>query len=360
MRTRRHAVTYAVWGALAGALFFVVGAGVEAARRPEVGAGAAGLLRVVEQTPLLWIVGTAPLFLGLLAGFAGQRQDQLAAIDAARRDGFLKTASELFTAAQSLLSTVSSFSSMTAGTAASVRETTATMGQLGHTATQAALTAETVIGLARRGERASAEGLASVEACLTELRKVADEVRGFSQRMAMLDGRMHEVLEAAAMVGRVAERSQRLAEAAEAEARRGGPASVGLEEVAAALRQQSEDASLASARVQAGLAEVHDSVRAALTAADGGRRRVEQGADVASGAGETIERLTRALRDASDAAREIAAVAQQQDRGIDQVLRSMNEIYLATQESMTSTQAVATEAKALNDLASGLKRAVES
>jgi methyl-accepting chemotaxis protein len=52
-------------------------------------------------------------------------------------------------------------------------------------------------------------------------------------------------------------------------------------------------------------------------------------------------------------------VAQQQDRGIDQVLGAMNEIYLATQESMASTQAVATEAKALNDLASGLKRSVQ-
>jgi methyl-accepting chemotaxis protein len=36
----------------------------------------------------------------------------------------------------------------------------------------------------------------------------------------------------------------------------------------------------------------------------------------------------------------------------------MNEIYLATQETMGSTQAVATEAKALNDLANGLRRAV--
>ena len=359
MRTRRHAVTYAVWGALAGALFPVVGALVEAARRPEVGAGAAGLLRVVEQTPLLWIVGTAPLFLGLMAAFAGQRQDQLAAIDAARREGFLKTASELFTAAQSLHSTVSSFSAMTAGTAASVRETTATMGQLGHTATQAALTAETVIGLARQGERASAEGRTAVEACLGELREVADAVRGHSQRMASLEARTHELFEVVSLVGQMADRSRRLADAAEAEVEGGGPAGAGLREVAAALRQQAEDASHASVRVTALLAEVRDGLRAALTAADGGLRRVEQGADVASGAGETIERLTRALRDAALAAREIATVAQEQDRGIDLALKSMNEIYLATQGSVTSTQAVATEAKALNDLASGLKRAVE-
>lgn len=360
MRTR-HAVTYAVGGALAGALFPVVGAVVETARRPELGGGVAGLLRVVAQAPLLWIIGCAPLVLALLGRFAGQRQDRLAALDQARREGFLKIAAELFTAAQSLLTAVSSFSAMTAGTAASVRETTATMGQLGHTATQAALTAETVIGLARQGERASAEGRTAVEACLGELRELADAVRGHSQRMAALEARVHEIFEVVSTVGRMAERSRHLAEAAEAGAggEAEGPAEAGLREVAAALRQQAEDASRASARVTALLAEVRDGLRATLTAADGGLRRVEQGADVASGAGETIERLARALRDASLAAREIATVAQQQDRGIDQVLKSMNEIYLATQESMTSTQTVATEAKALNDLASGLKRAVE-
>jgi methyl-accepting chemotaxis protein len=52
-------------------------------------------------------------------------------------------------------------------------------------------------------------------------------------------------------------------------------------------------------------------------------------------------------------------VAQQQDHGIDQVLKAMNEIYLATQETMTSTQQVALQARSLNDLALGLKKGVE-
>jgi methyl-accepting chemotaxis protein len=97
-----------------------------------------------------------------------------------------------------------------------------------------------------------------------------------------------------------------------------------------------------------------------MTAAEVGVRRAEQGAQVAGSTGDTIRRLAGALRDSSQAAKEIATVAQQQDHGIDQVLKAMNEIYLATQETMSSTQAVATEAKALNDLASGLKRAVEA
>ena len=199
MRAHRHAISWAVWGALVGAAFPLAGAVVEAASHPEYGPGAAALLRAAG-TPLFRIVCAAPVVLGLLSALVGQRQDRLVAVEEARREAFLKTASELFTAAQALLATVSSFSAPTAGTAASVRETTATMGQLGHTATQAALTAETVIGLARQGERASAEGKGAVEACVGELRKVADEVRALARRMEALDARMHEVFEAAAGV----------------------------------------------------------------------------------------------------------------------------------------------------------------
>lgn len=359
MRTRSHATTYALWGALFGVLFPVAATVVEAASRPEYGLGAAGMLRAVGGSPLLWITFTAPFFLGVLASFAGQRQDQLVAVEAVRRDGFLKTASELFAAAQSLLSTVSSFSSMTAETAASVRETTATMGQLGQTATRAALTAETVIGLARQGERASTDGLQAVDASLGEMAKLTEEVRGLSQRIEALNGRMRDVFEISSVVGFVAERSQRLADQAGQVAQRAGPGADGLRDLAAEMRQHAEDAKRASGQVRTILAEVHKAMLGAMTAAEVGIRRAEQGAQVASGTGDTIRRLAAALRDSSQAAKEIAAVAQQQDHGIDQVLKAMNEIYLATQETMSTTHAVATEAKALNDLASGLKRAVE-
>ena len=145
---------YALYGAGFGILFPVFGTIIEAISR-GYGVSLAGMLQAQQQSQLLWIIDTAPFFLGVFASIAGRSQDQIIALESARREGYLKTASELFTAAQALLSTVSSFSSMTAETAASVRETTATMGQLGQTATKAALTAETVIGLARQGERSA-------------------------------------------------------------------------------------------------------------------------------------------------------------------------------------------------------------
>jgi methyl-accepting chemotaxis protein len=349
---------YALVGFLFGLAFPLLATVIESVDR-RYGVGLAGLVRAQATSPLLWIIDTAPVFLGAAASYVGRRQDQVLAIEAARRDGFLKTASELFTAAQGLLSTVSSFSSMTAETAASVRETTATMGQLGQTATKAALTAETVIGLARQGERASSEGLVAVETGLAELGKLADEVRGLSQKIEGLNGRMRDIFEIATVVNYVADRSQRLAETAASETAKAGPAGRGFAPVVSEMRAHADEAKKASVQVKGILSDVHKAMLAAMTAAEVGIRRAEQGAQVASGTGETIRRLATALKESSQAAKEIATVAQQQDHGIDQVLKAMNEIYLATQETMSSTQSVATEAKALNDLASGLKRAVE-
>src|SRR5512140_347105 len=221
-RSAMYARRYAIFGALFGIGFPAIGTMIEAVYR-GYGLGLQGFL-TAQSSPLLWIIDTAPFFLGVIASLAGRRQDQILAIEHARREGYLKTASELFAAAQALLSTVSSFSSMTAETAASVRETTATMGQLGQTATKAALTAETVIGLAQSGARCSAEGLHAVETSMGEMVKLADEVRGLSQKIEGLNTRMRDIFEIASVVTYVADRSQKLADHASSEAVKAGPA----------------------------------------------------------------------------------------------------------------------------------------
>src|SRR5512146_481834 len=194
MQARR----FAVYGVVFGLGFPVIGTIIGALSR-GIGLGPAGLARAQAASPLLWIIDAAPLFLAVLAYLAGRAQDATLELEAARRDGYEKTAHELFTAAQALLSTVSSFSSMTAETAASVRETTATVGQLGQTATQAALTAETVIGLARKGERVSVEGLSAVETTRSEMTALSDEVRALSARVEALDHRMRDLFDVASV-----------------------------------------------------------------------------------------------------------------------------------------------------------------
>ena len=153
-----HARRFAIYGVFFGLGFPVIGTVIEAFTR-GYGLGVSGLVQAQASDPLLWIIDTAPFFLGVLAYLAGRSQDNIVELEKSRRDGYDRTASELFTAAQALLSTVSSFSSMTAETAASVRETTATMGHLGHTATQETMSSTQAVATEAKALNDLAQGL---------------------------------------------------------------------------------------------------------------------------------------------------------------------------------------------------------
>jgi methyl-accepting chemotaxis protein len=350
---------YATYGAILGFLLPVGGTLIEALTR--YGAEPLGVALVRAQgAPLLWVIDVAPVILCAMAALIGRQQDDALALEAAKREHFEKTAAELFGSAQTLLSAVSSFSSMTVQTAASVRETTATMGQLGHTATQAALTAETVVGLAHKSKNAADEGLSAVERASGELAKISEEVRGLSQRIQALDKRMREVFEIASVVAGIADRSQQMAEAVENEAKRLGVGGDSLGLVVKQMRYHSDDVKRAASQVKGILVEMHKAVMTAVAAADVGVRRAEQGAQVASTTGEAIRKLAGALEESSGAAKAIAVVAQQQDHGIEEVLKAMNEIHAATEAAIASTQSVALQARSLNDLASGLRSPVKA
>jgi methyl-accepting chemotaxis protein len=351
-----HARRFTWYGALFGLSFPVFGTLFQAILDAAGGGFLARLARA-QSMPLMWIIDTAPIFLGIFARLAGQRQDELVAAEASKRVEFAATARELFTGAQSLLSTVSSFSSMSTETAASVRETTATMQQLGHTAAHAALTAETVVGMANATRSCSDEGLKAVELSIAQLMTLCEEVRLLASSVELLNVRMRDTFEIASVITYLSDRSERLAESARTQlaAHQGTQSFAGIVEE---MRRQAEDARRAAAQVKGNLNEMHKAMVTTLTAAQNGVRRAEYGAEVAGSTAENIKRLATALRDSSQAAKEIAMVAQQQDHGIDQVMKAMNEIFLASEETMVSTQRVANEAKALNDVARRLEKAV--
>ena len=114
------------------------------------------------------------------------------------------------------------------------------------------------------------------------------------------------------------------------------------------------------ARGRQDLADVHRAMLDAVTAAEGGIAHAQLGASAAIRTAETIRGLATALSESSRAAREIARVAQQQEGAIEQVLKAMNEIAHATDDTLASTREVDREARALNELATFLRAATKS
>ncbi len=73
---RNETQRYAVAGILFG-LLFPVGATIIRIANSNLPLGLSGIMNVQSTDSLLWIIDTAPLFLGLFASFAGRRQDIL-------------------------------------------------------------------------------------------------------------------------------------------------------------------------------------------------------------------------------------------------------------------------------------------
>lgn len=339
---------YAAYGALFGLCFPIIGTVVEALTRfRQLPFGQA--LGRAQGSMLMWIIDTAPLFLGVFASLAGAANDRLA-------EGFSRTAKEVQASASALLSTVSALSSQSTETAASVRQTAATMTQLSHSATQAALTAETVIGLAHSAETASAQGRRAAESSSQELAQLSTEVGRLAACVQALGTRMREVSGITAVVSYLADRSRGLAEEASNALRQGG----GPEAMGALVRElaaHAQHARGAAAKVGAAMEEAQRATVAAAAAAQVASQRASRGAQVALESNEAIQRLAAALGDSSRAGKQIATVAQEQDHGIDQVLKAVNEVYQAAQETMSSTHDVAAQARSLSVVAGDLQNA---
>jgi methyl-accepting chemotaxis protein len=357
---------YDVYGAILGAGLPLVATFIEALR--ELGSVTpAALLHAHLHQPLLWIMDTTPFVLAAL-GKVIQRQhdhlvsqgEELVRLEQARRESFDRTAKELFHAAQGLLGNVAAFTRISAGAAASVRDTTATLSQLSQAATSAALTAETVIGIAVQSERQSQDGLRHAEASSVELLRLAEEVRGLARQIEAVDVQLRQVYDVAELVGRIADGSDRISEAAAELVAGAGPGAERAEALAADVRRQAGETRAAANRVWQVRAEVHRAMLAAVEAAEGGIARAETGARTAGETGDAIRALSTALRDSARAAREIAHVAQQQEGAIERVLKAMNELSHATEGTVASTHEVAREARSLNELASFLKSATTS
>jgi methyl-accepting chemotaxis protein len=355
---------YDWYGALIGLGLPLVGTAIEALRTfHSVVPGA--LLRAHLNQPLLWIMDTTPVVLGLLGRIILMQQETvvrqseaLVAVEQARREGFETTARRLFHAAQGLLGTVSDFTATTEEAATSVRRVTAAMNGLSQAASAAALTADTVIGIGVQAERASADGLRQVEASGGELLRLAEEVREFTGAIDALTGPLVALREQSAVVGELAGRAERLAEQA-SRAEQAGGCGPEMEGVPVALRAHADEALRAAARLKQLLADVQQVKDGAARAAQAGAERAGASARVASRTSETMRGLAVSLRESARAAREIARVAQQQEGDIEQVLKAMNEIAHATAGTVVSTQHVEREAASLNDLAASLSDAVK-
>ncbi len=266
---------------------------------------------------------------------------------------------DIGTSTAEILGSVSRHTESAGQQSAAITEASATVNELRQAADATAQRAREVAQQARDSVRVSDEGTEAVAAIANVMEQIRGRAAGVSQEIATLSARAQQIGVITDTVNELADRSNLLALNATIEAARAGEAGRGFAVVADQVKQLAEQSKAATARVETILKEVRAASTAAVSASDAGAKVVEDGLELTSRADEGIRSLTEIIRAASNAAEEIAASAQQQSVGMDEIAESMNSIEDGTTQFLDGAQSSQLAAQNLNELAAKLARLTE-
>jgi len=160
-------------------------------------------------------------------------------------------------------------------------------------------------------------------------------------------------------VNDLAEQSNLLAVNAAIEAAKAGEQGKGFAVVAQEVKSLAEQSKQATAQVRAILGDIQKATSGAVMATEQGSKAVEAGVKLSGEVGESIRVLADSIEEAAQAAIQIAASAQQQFVGMDQVALAMRNIQQASVQNVAGTKQTEIAAQNLRELGQKLKQLVD-
>ena len=264
----------------------------------------------------------------------------------------------LASSASEILASTTQVASGAAETATAVSETTSTVEEVKQTAQVSSQKAKYVSETAQKSGQVSQSGKKAVEDAVVVMNRIREQVDSIAESIVRLSEQSQAIGEIIATVNDLAEQSNLLAVNASIEAAKAGEQGKGFAVVAQEVRSLAEQSKQATAQVRAILGDIQKATSAAVMATEQGSKAVEAGVKQSSDTGESIRVLADSIGEAAQAATQIAASAQQQLVGMDQVALAMENIKQASTQNVASTKQAETAAQNLHDLGQKLKQLV--
>jgi methyl-accepting chemotaxis protein len=231
----------------------------------------------------------------------------------------------LLQAADELRRTTEEGNELVARQATALQETQVTAQEIKQTSLMTAQKVAAVLETAEQAEEVGRVGEAALEQSVSGLTAIREHASGIGARIGQLSQSAQQIGGITLSVKDLADQSNMLALNAAIEAVRSGEHGKGFAVVAREIRSLADQSIEATRRVEEILGEVSGSITSAVTMAESGTRKMEEGLTAVRTTEERLRELLVLTRRSGESARQIAAAVAQQNAGISQIFAAVTD-----------------------------------
>ncbi|HEV8245840.1 MAG TPA: methyl-accepting chemotaxis protein, partial [Polyangiaceae bacterium] len=267
-----------------------------------------------------------------------------------------ETATSLTSLASELTATVSEQSAAVRQQAAAVTETVSTIEEMTRSASGVADTAQNVSSSAATSVETSTRGEAALKQSVDSMLSIRDQVQNIASTILELSEKTQQIGGIIATVDDFAEQSSLLALNASIEAARAGEQGKAFTVVATEIKKLAEQSQQATDKVRGILNEIQRATHSAVMVTEEGSKRVDRGVNMVETAGQIVMELVETIKGSARSAKQIAAAAQQQAGGIEQVSTAMTGIDQSARQNVAAIKQTETASQTLSDITQQLQK----